>query len=523
MSFVSFSLFHIFILSVCFLFSLVFSPLSLTLFTFSVCVSFSVSSSRSLSWSLSTVSLSYFLTFLILVDSLSSSSDFFSFPLLLFLPSPISSYFSFPLWVILLSPLLPLSRLLSRFSVPFRLSFSFRCFLFVLSPYFSLPHSSPFLSLSLLLPFLPPLLPFGLSSLLFAVFLFEVFLFPPFSPGSLLFPFSLFCFFFGVFFLSALFLTSSASSSLFLFTWRLPFLLPCLRPLSLPSSLFLLLFFPLPFSFLCSFCFFLLFLPLMSPLSVRMPFVLLLAFLPFLLLLVFDPPPLLVLLFFTLTLLSQFCLPVVFFSSSSCLSLLFGSLACFYSLIFFLFHFSPLLLWFSFRWRLSRLFHHLRSNAFYGGGGVPFHKCLSAFCPPLFSDASRDFSSSSSAFSPLFVRLPLLSLFLLCLQLLLLFLQWLRPPPLASLLLSLCLLLSLLPRGSLYLRSPFLRCLNWVVGLYALGSAQALPQAPIGVSSLSTASPLLSVPPPAVPSSSLPAFQPQGSILLPLLSCLRLP
>ena len=185
-SFVSFSLFHIFILSVCFLFSLVFSPLSLTLFTFSVCVSFSVSSSRSLSWSLSTVSLSYFLTFLILLDSLSSSSDFFSFPLLLFLPSPISSYFSFLLWVILLSPLLPLSRLLSRFSVPFRLGFSFRCFLFVLSPYFSLPHSSPFLSLSLLLPFLLPLLPFGLSSLLFAVFLF-----PPFSPGSLLFPFSL--------------------------------------------------------------------------------------------------------------------------------------------------------------------------------------------------------------------------------------------------------------------------------------------------------------------------------------------
>ena len=36
-----------------------------------------------------------------------------------------------------------------------------------------------------------------------------------------------------------------------------------------------------------------------------------------------------------------------------------------------------------------------------------------------------------------------------------------------------------------------------------------LPQAPTGVSSLSTASPLLSVPPPAVPSSSLPASQPQ--------------
>ena len=45
---------------------------------------------------------------------------------------------------------------------------------------------------------------------------------------------------------------------------------------------------------------------------------------------------------------------------------------------------------------------------------------------------------------------------------------------------------------------------------YPLGSAQVLPQAPIGFSSLSTASPLLSVPHPAVPSSSFPAFQPQG-------------
>ena len=136
--------------------------------------------------------------------------------------------------------------------------------------------------------------------------------------------------------------------------------------------------------------------------------------------------------------------------------------------------------------------------------------------------ASRDFSSGFSAFSPLFVRLPLLSLFLRCLQLLLLFLWWLRPPPLASLLLSLC----LLPRGSWYLRSPFLRCLDGVGGLYTWSSAQVLPQAPIGVSSLSAASPLMSVPHPVVPSSSLPAFQPQGVsgfYPLTLLSCLRLP
>ena len=99
------------------------------------------------------------------------------------------------------------------------------------------------------------------------------------------------------------------------------------------------------------------------------------------------------------------------------------------------------------------------------------------------------------------MRLPLLSLFLRCLQLLHLFFWWLRPPPLASLLLSLC----LLPRGSWYLRSPFLRCLDGVGGLYTWSSAQVLPQAPIGVSSLSAASPLLSVPHPAVPSSSLPA------------------
>ena len=135
---------------------------------------------------------------------------------------------------------------------------------------------------------------------------------------------------------------------------------------------------------------------------------------------------------------------------------------------------------------------------------------------------SRDFSSGFSAFSPLFVRLPLLPLFLRCLQLLHLFLRWLWPPPLASLLLSLC----LLPRGSWYLRSPFLWCLDWVGGLYTWSSAQVLPQAPIGVSSLSTASSLLSVPHPAVPSSSLPAFQPQGVsgfYPLTLFSCLRLP
>ena len=58
-------------------------------------------------------------------------------------------------------------------------------------------------------------------------------------------------------------------------------------------------------------------------------------------------------------------------------------------------------------------------------------------------------------------------------------------------------------------------------GLYALGSAQVLPQAPPGVPSLSTSSALLSVPPPAVPYSSLPPSRPPGvSVLYPPASSL---
>ena len=271
----------------------------------------------------------------------------------------------------------------------------------------------------------------------------------------------------------------------------------------------------------------------MSPLSVRMPFVLLLAFLPFLLLLVFDPLPLLVLLF-TLPLCSRFLPPGGFLrlillsvscsagwpasilsSSSSSLFLLFS---CGFRFVFSfvgacLVYFIACALMFS-----------LGGGG--GGGSVPFHKCLSTFCPPLFSDASRDFSSGSSAFSPLFVRLPLLSLFLRCLQLLLLFLRWLRPPPLASLHLSLCLLLSLLPRGSLSLRSPFLRCLNWVGGCMrwvlhrcCLRLLQVFLLSPLPCHfSLCLLLQFL------LPLFLLPSLRvSQGSILLPLLSCLRLP
>ena len=119
-------LFCVFILSVCFLFSLVSLLFLLPFFTFYVCVSFSVSSSRSLSWSLSTVFSFFFLAL--------PYFDWFSLHLRFSFPSPsslpsfsyLSSSFSFPLWVILLSPLVPLSPLLSRFSVPFRLCLYFR-------------------------------------------------------------------------------------------------------------------------------------------------------------------------------------------------------------------------------------------------------------------------------------------------------------------------------------------------------------------------------------------------------------
>ena len=47
-------------------------------------------------------------------------------------------------------------------------------------------------------------------------------------------------------------------------------------------------------------------------------------------------------------------------------------------------------------------------------------------------------------------------------------------------------------------------------GLYALGSARALAPAPPDVSALSTSSALLSVPPPAIPSASLPLSLPEG-------------
>ena len=130
---------------------------------------------------------------------------------------------------------------------------------------------------------------------------------------------------------------------------------------------------------------------------------------------------------------------MVFFGSSFCLSLLFGSLTCIYFLIFFLFPFLLFSCGFRFIFSLVGpcLVFFIACALVLSIGGVVFHKCLSAFCPPLFS---VPLVISPLAFLP-FLRSScgclFLSLFLRCLQLLHLFLRWLRPPPLASLLLSL--------------------------------------------------------------------------------------
>ena len=258
-SFVSFTLFIFSLFIFCFLLSLAFS----SLFPFSVCVPFSVSPSRSISFS-PNVSIS-FLTFLLLLGSL-FIFDFFSFPLLLLLPSPISLFFSFPVWVFLLSPLVPLSRIFCSLSAT--LVFPFLPF----SPFPQFPSSS-FVSVSFPVPSSPLL---AASSSCWSVLspiccdLFGVFLFPV----SLL---SLFSSFFSVLFASFLYLLH-----LSLFLSSPPLLLPPFYFLdvflsaSLASSSFSASLPLLPYPF------FLLFLPLMSPLSDRLLFVLLLAFLPFL-------------------------------------------------------------------------------------------------------------------------------------------------------------------------------------------------------------------------------------------------
>ena len=290
------------------------------------------------------------------------------------------------------------------------------------------------------------LLPFDLYSLLFVVFLFDVFLFPLCLLAR--FSFLFLCLVLLLFLRLLPLVPFLGLLRLFfplLYTWRLPCLLPCLRPFSLPHSLFLLhLFFPLPFSFSCSFCFFLLlFLSLMYPLSASEAFRPPLGFPPL------PCPPGFrssyssgfsssSLFLFSL----GFCHPVVLFGSSSCLSLLFGRLACICSLIFFLF---PFLLFscgfrFVFGFRCGFVSFFFVSGALVlSVGGFSFHTCLSALLSsplhlmPLVLSPLPLISSP-----PLFVRLPLL-----CLPLL----RWLLSPPLA---------LRLLSFGSSFLMLPLL-------------------------------------------------------------------
>ena len=106
------------------------SSFSLPFSGFLFCFSFAASSSRSLSLPPSPLSSCYFLAFPSFALFSLLSSAFLFLPLLLFpsFPSP-SSSFSFPFWFLLLSPLAPLSRLLSRLSLPFLLLLPFLLFL----------------------------------------------------------------------------------------------------------------------------------------------------------------------------------------------------------------------------------------------------------------------------------------------------------------------------------------------------------------------------------------------------------
>ena len=159
--------FHIFCLCLflCFL-------LSFSFFVSFYCFSFFFLDLPSVAW------FSLHIWFLFLPPSPLPSLFSSSFPLLLFLPSPISLLLFVPVvGYSSFSSSPSFSPSFSNFLFPFgsaclsvASSFSF--------PAISLPHSYPFLSLSLLLHFLLTLLPFGLTSLLFAVFLFDAFLFP---------------------------------------------------------------------------------------------------------------------------------------------------------------------------------------------------------------------------------------------------------------------------------------------------------------------------------------------------------
>ena len=154
-------------------------------------------------------------------------------------------------------------------------------------------------------------------------------------------------------------------------------------------------------------------------------------------------------------------------------------------------------------------------------GGSDFHAYLSAFYPHFSSDASRDFSSGSSVFYSALravassVPLPAVSF---------------AAPPLPSVAGA----SSSQPPAPLFQAPPFSassavsaplslpsRVSLLGEGFYMLGSAPVLPPAPPGFPPLSAPSALLSVPPPAVPSSSVsPSQPPSVSVLSPPTSSL---
>ena len=149
-------------------------------------------------------------------------------------------------------------------------------------------------------------------------------------------------------------------------------------------------------------------------------------------------------------------------------------------------------------------------------GGSDFRAYLSAFYPHLSSDASRDFSSGSSVFFSALravafsVPLPAVSSAAPPLPLL---------APVSSSRLPAPLPLALPVSAPSVVAGPSLplRPVSQLGGgLYVLGSAQVLAPAPSGGAPLSASSALLSVPPSAVPSSSLSFSRPQGvSVLSP--------
>ena len=335
------------------------------------------------------------------------------------------------------------------------------------------------------------------------------------SPGSLLFPFS-----------DSGFASLSASSS------SRPFALP-------PSSSFLFCGFIFFFDFFLGFVLFLflflLLLFLLLPLFLLLWLLLLLLFflaplfrLWLLFVLLLGLLLLLVLLLFLLRFLLLFPLPLSRRRLPSLRSPLLFLLAVSPFRLASLLRFSPLPLpqldFASYQASMLGLSQDYQSLArwYFLSGGLDFRAYLSAFYPHLSSDASRDFSSGSCVFFSALravassVPLPAVSS---------------AAPPLPSVASAST---SCTP-APLPLPAPVSAPYGVTVpplslppvsqlggGLYALGAVQILPQAPPGVSSLSAASPLLSVSPPTVPSASRPpgvsTLYPPASSTLPAAS-----